>query len=100
MSEGQKMSMIEWRDLFCAHAKDEIGAARDHYPIEQAQESFDNKTLMISDLDNFETLVTNGLEEIEASLNSHFQRVSTEDIGLNRIVFHKLIGKVLSIPGY
>ena len=96
-SEGKKMSMIEWRDQFCKYGKDAIGAARDHYPIEQAQESVD-KILMISDLDNFESLVANGLEDIEKSLKKHFQQVSAEDIGLNRVVFYELIGKVWGCP--
>ena len=96
-SEGKKMSMIQWRNMFCVFAKSVIGAAREHYPIEQAQESVDKK-LMISDLDNFESLVANGLEEIEESLESHFQLVTAEEIGLNRAVFHELIGKIWGCP--
>ena len=54
--------------------------------------------LMISDLDNFESLVANGLEELETSLKIYFRNVTANQIGMNRILFIELIDKVWGCP--
>ena len=62
--ECDKMTMIEWRDLFCEHAKDTIGAIPAHYPIEKAQISFEksgDKTFVINDINHFESLIADGM---------------------------------------
>ena len=95
--EIEKMTMIEWRDLFCEHAREALGAIPAHYPIEKAQKSFEksgDKTFVINDIKYFENLIVNGVHDIERNLKQEYNMADRNvpaDIGLNSVVIQGII---------